>query len=476
MAVTELDRRGRIRVLVICCMSLLIVGLDNTIVNVALPAIRRDFNASVSQLQWCVDAYTLVLAALLMVSGSTADRLGRVRVFQVGLTIFLVGSLACSLAPSVGALIVFRMVQAVGGSMLNPVAMSIIRNTFHEPRERAQAIGVWGGVVGISLALGPVIGGALVGLSWRAIFLVNVPVLLAAIALTARYVPESRAARARRVDPIGQLLVISMLGSLTYSIIEGPNVGWTSARIVVLLAVAVGALIGLLLYEPRREEPLIELRFFRSAPFSGATGIAVCAFAGLAGFLFLNTLYLQEVRDYSALHAGLLTLPLALMGMIFGPLSGRVVGSLGPRVPLLIGGAGITISALMLTGISATTSVGWLIAAYVIFGIGFGFINPPITNTAVSGMPADQAGVAAAVASTSRMIGQSLGVAVVGAVTTAAVASSTLHDAFAAASHTGWWIIAGCGAAVLGLGLATTTQWARDTAARTARTLMEVTA
>jgi EmrB/QacA subfamily drug resistance transporter len=470
VAIADLDRRHRLLVLAICCMSLLIVGLDNTIVNVALPSIRSDLHASVSELQWTIDAYTLVLASLLMLSGSTADRLGRVRVFQVGLATFTVGSLACSLAPSVGWLIAFRMLQAVGGSMLNPVAMSIIRNTFDDPRERAQAIGIWGGVVGISLALGPVLGGALVELSWRAIFLVNIPVGLAAIALTARFVPESRAPHARRVDPIGQGLVILMLASLTYAIIEGPGAGWTSARIVGLFVVAVAALIGLLLYEPRRHEPLIELRFFRSAPFSGATAIAVCAFAAMAGFLFLNTLYLQEVRGYSALHAGLLTLPMAVLAIVFGPISGRVVGTTGPRMPLLIGGGGIVVSALMLTGLSDTTPVGWLLVSYAIFGIGFGWVNTPITNTAVSGMPPSQAGVAAAVASTSRQVGQSLGVAVVGAVTTANVGAS-LATGFAHASHVGWWIVAGCGATVFGLGLATTTRWARLTAARTARLL-----
>jgi EmrB/QacA subfamily drug resistance transporter len=474
MAITDLDRRGRLRVLAICCMSLLIVGLDVTIVNVALPSIRTDFDASVSELQWTIDAYTLVLASLLMLSGSTADRLGRVRVFKIGLVVFTLGSLACSLAPSVTALVVFRMVQAVGGSMLNPVAMSIIRNTFEEPRERAQAIGVWGGVVGISLALGPVIGGALVGISWRAIFLVNIPVGLLAIALTARYVPESRAAKARRIDPVGQALVIVMLASIVYAIIEGPGLGWTSARIVGLFGVGVAALAGLVLYEPRRREPLIELRFFRSAPFSGATAIAVCAFAAMAGFLFLNTLYLQEVRGFSPLDAGLLTLPMAGMTFLFGPVSGRVVGTLGPRVPLLIGGAGIGLGCLLLTGLTATTPMGLLVAAYAIFGIGFGFVNPPITNTAVSGMPADQAGVAAAVASTSRMVGQSLGVAIVGAVTTAGIAGASLHDGLPAASHTGWWIISGCGAAVFALGLATTTKWAHRTAAQTAHRLAEV--
>jgi EmrB/QacA subfamily drug resistance transporter len=466
------SRARRRLILAICCMSLLIVGLDNTIVNVALPSIRSDLGASVSELQWTIDAYTLVLASLLMLSGSTADRLGRVRVFQVGLALFTLGSLACSLAPTIGWLIVFRMVQAIGGSMLNPVAMSIIRNTFEDPRERAMAIGVWGGVVGVSLALGPVVGGALVAIDWRAIFLVNIPVGLAAIALTARFVPESRAAYARRVDPVGQVLIVLLLASLTYAIIEGPNFGWTSARIAGLFVVSALAVVGLALYEPRRTEPLIELRFFRSAPFSGATAIAVCAFSGVAGFLFLNTLYLQEVRGLSALHAGLYTLPMAVMAAFFGPVSGRIVGAWGARVPLLIGGAGLTAGSLMLTGLTATTSVGWLLTSYVIFGIGFGVVNTPITNTAVSGMPADQAGVAAAIASTSRQVGNSLGVAVIGAATTAAVAGS-LHDGLAAASHTGWWIIAGCGAVVFTLGLVTTTRWAKGTAARTAAGLID---
>src|SRR4051812_38147110 len=466
MAVTDLDRRARMRILAICCISLLIVGLDVTIVNVALPSIRADFHASVSELQWTIDAYTLVLASLLMVSGSTADRLGRVRVFQVGLTVFTLGSLLCSVAPSSGVLIAARMLQAVGGSMLNPVAMSIIRNTFDDPRERAQAIGVWGGVVGISLALGPVVGGVLVGLSWRAIFLVNIPVGLAAIALTARYVPESRASRPRRVDPVGQVLVVVTLASLTYAIIEGPAKGWTSPEIVGLFCLSAAALIGLLVYEARRREPLIELRFFRSAPFSGATAIAVCAFAALGGFLFLNTLYLQEVRGYSPLHAGLLTLPMAVMTFIFGPISGRVVGGSGARVPLLVGGAGILLSSLMLRGLTATTSMAGILAAYVLFGVGFGFVNPPITNTAVSGMPPSQAGVAAAVASTSRQVGQSLGVAISG--TIAGAAAAVLGPGFAEATHAVWWLVLGCGVVIVVLALVATTARARATTQRVA--------
>ncbi|MFC7718228.1 MFS transporter [Nonomuraea recticatena] len=221
--------RRRMLVLAICCMSLLIVSLDNTVLNVALPAMRREFDASVSGLQWTIDAYTLVLASLLMLSGSTADRFGRRMVFQLGLVLFTLGSLLCSLAPSLGWLVVFRMIQAVGGSMLNPVAMSIITNVFTDPRERARAIGVWGGVVGISMAAGPLAGGLLVDtLGWRAIFWLNLPLGIAALVLTMLFVPESKAPTARRFDPVGQLLVIVLLGSLTYGIIEAPSAGWTS--------------------------------------------------------------------------------------------------------------------------------------------------------------------------------------------------------------------------------------------------------
>ncbi len=223
----ELSPRRRMLVLAICCMSLFIVGLDVTIVNIALPSIRNDLHASVSGLQWTLDAYTVVLASLLMLSGSTADRVGRRRTFQTGLVIFTLGSLLCSLAPGLGWLVAFRAVQAVGGSMLNPVAMSIITNTFTEPRERARAIGVWGGVVGLSMALGPVIGGALVAsVGWRSIFWINIPVGIAAVVLSARFVPESKAPRARRLDPVGQVLVIAVLASLTYAIIEGPKAGF----------------------------------------------------------------------------------------------------------------------------------------------------------------------------------------------------------------------------------------------------------
>jgi EmrB/QacA subfamily drug resistance transporter len=460
----QLSDRRRMTILAICCMSLLIVAMDNTIVNVALPSIRRDLHASLSGLQWTIDAYTIVLASLLLLSGSTADRLGRRRTFQVGLLVFVAGSLLCSLAPSLGWLIAARALQAVGGSMLNPVAMSIITNVFTKPRERARAIGAWGAVVGISLALGPVVGGALTQtVGWRAIFWINVPVGLAAVVLTALFVPESRAARARRVDPVGQLLVIVALACLTYAIIDGPRAGWSSLQSVALFALAVAAVGGLIAYEPRRLDPLIELRFFRSAPFSGATLIAVSAFAAFSGFLFLNTLYLQDVRGYSALDAGLCTVPMAVAAMACSLLSGRIVGSRGPRLPLFAAGGCMTVSALMLTQLTPGTPLALLLVAYAVFGAGFGAVNSPITYTAVSGMPDNQAGVAAAVASTSRQVGQTLGVAVMGSILGTAVGGD-IGVRLASASHPAWWAIAGCGALVIVVGAVSTGRWGQRTA------------
>jgi EmrB/QacA subfamily drug resistance transporter len=466
--VGELTRRRRLLVLAICCLSLFIVGLDSTIVNLALPSIRSDLDASVAKLQWTIDAYTLVIASLLMVSGSTADRVGRRRTFQVGLVLFGVGSLLCGFAQSIDLLIAFRMLQAIGGSMLNPVAMSIITNTFTAPRERAQAIGVWGGVVGLSMAVGPVVGGVLVdSAGWRSIFWINVPVALVAVLLTALYVPESRAAVPRRIDPVGQVLVILLLVGLTYGIIEGRSAGWTSPVILGCFALVVVAAVSLVLYERRRREPLLDPRFFRSLPFSGATVIAVCGFAALSGFLFLNSLYLQEARGFSALHAGLLTLPMAAMTVVFAPISGRIVGSRGSRIPLVIAGCMLTVSGLVLSRLTDSTATPVLLVGYLIFGLGFGMLNSPITNAAVSGMPRSQAGVAAAIASTSRQVGASLGVAIVGTVLNARL-TGPFETGFVPAARLGWFIIAGCGVLVLVLGLITTTAWARSTAARVA--------
>ncbi len=427
------DARRRSAVLAICSLSVFMAGLDTTIVNVALPSIQHALHASVSGLQWTIDAYTLVIACFLMLSGSLADRFGRRRVFQIGLATFSLGSLACSLAPSLGWLIAFRGLQAMGGSMLNPVAMSIIANTFTDRAGRAKAIGMWGSVAGLSLASGPVLGGLLVnGLGWRSIFWINIPVGMIAIALAQRFVPESRAEQPRRFDPPGQLLVTAVLGCLTAGIIEGPRSGWGSAPIVALFTVAVLAGIALVMVESRRREPLIDMRYFRSAPFSGAALIGVVALATLGGFLFLNTLYLQNVRGFSALQAGLLTIPMAAMLGVLSIVSGRLVASRGPKLALIVSGALIGVGAVMLIGLSARTAVWYLIVAYLIYGAGAGLVSAPISNTALSGMPRDQSGVAGAIASTFRQTGAAIGVAVTGAI----IASSSAG--FVRASHAAW--------------------------------------
>ncbi|MFC1438859.1 MFS transporter [Streptacidiphilus sp. N1-10] len=465
---TDGDRRRAGFVLAVCCLSLLITALDTTAVNVALPAVGRDLHAPVSGLQWTVDGYTLAVAAFMLLAGSTADRIGRRRVFQTGLALFTTGSLACSLAPSLGWLIAFRIVQGLGASMLNPVALSIITHAFPDPRERARAIGLWGTTVGLSLAAGPVVGGLLVASAgWRSIFWINIPIGLAALALAAVFVPESRAAAPRRPDPVGQLLVVTVLGSLIFAIIEGSRQGYRSAPIIGLFLLAAAAAVVLPGYERRREQPLIDPAFFRSIPFTGSFLVAVTAFVVLSGFLFLNTLYLQQVRGCSALHAGLLTVPMAAGIAIASPLSGRLTATRGPRLPLVAAGLLITAAALTLTGLTATTPWAVLLTAYVLLGIGFGLVNAPITSSAVAGMPRAQAGVSAAISTTGRQVGNNLGVAVLGSIVAARTASAG-HAGLAAASHPGWWILAASGLLIAATGLAITTRRATATATRVA--------
>ncbi|MCJ1713971.1 DHA2 family efflux MFS transporter permease subunit [Curtobacterium sp. VKM Ac-2922] len=449
-------------------MSLFIVSMDATVVNVALPSIGRELHSTISGLQWTIDAYTLVLASLLMLSGSTADRIGRRRTFQIGLTLFSIGSLLCSVAPSVGWLVVFRMVQAVGGSMMNPVAMSIITATFDDAKERAKAVGVWGAVVGVSMGVGPLVGGALTdAVGWRAIFWINVPIGIVAIVLTFLFVPESRAPKPRRLDPLGQGIVLVLLATLVGGLIEGPRLGWASVGTLGLFVVAAVALVSLVIVERRRPEPLIDVRFFASIPFSSAVVTAVVAFGANGAFLFLNALYLQEVRGMTPFQAGLWTLPAALATMLVSPLSGRLVASVGTRVPLVLAGIGILGAGLVLTTIDAHTPMLVLVAAFVLFGFGFGMVNAPITNTAVSGMPRAQAGSAAAVASTSRQTGVSLGVALAGTVTGASAVASVGAD-FAVATHAMWWIVVGIGAAITVVGFVSSSAAARRSVERVA--------
>src|ERR1700678_2965480 len=463
---TALGSGRRALMLAVCCMSLFMVGLDNTIVNVGLPAIGRSLHAGASGLQWTIAAYTIVLAALLMFSGALADRIGRRTVFQVGLSLFTLGSWMCSLAPSLGWLIGVRVRQGIGGSMLNPAALGIITNTFTGKAERARAIGIWDGVFGLSMALGPLLGGVLVGsVGWRGIFWANIPVGLAAISLTALFVPDSKAPRSRRSDPVGQFLLVVMLGALAYAIIEGPSLGWRTPEIFGCFALSAAALAILLAYEPRRADPMLDLRIFRSVPFAGANLTAVCAIAAMAGFLFLSSLYLQDVRGLSALQAGLMLLPMPVAMALCAPLAGRMVARRGPRAPLVIAGAALTLSSAALSQLTGTTEHLYLIITYALFGVGAGMVSSPITNGVMSGVPKTQAGMASGMTSSSRQLGQSLGVAIVGSVLAASIRGS-MRDGFVHAAHASWWILAACGYGVLLLGLLCATQWARSTASR----------
>ena len=489
-------RRRRYIVLGICSLSLFMVQLDNTIVNVALPSLQRQFHGSLAELQWVIDAYLVVLASLLLLGGSLGDRLGRRRVLRAGLVVFGAGSLACSFATSVTMLVAFRMLQAVGGAALNPNSLSIVTNTFKDPKERAKAIGFWAGVMGVSMAAGPLLGGALIeAFDWRAVFLVNVPVALAAVALLAVFVPESRAARPRRFDPAGQSLAVVSLGALTYGVSEGPSRGWTSAMVLACFAVFAAGLGSFLYVEHRQREPLVELRFFRSPSFSGASAMGTLSFFVVAGWLFVNTLYLQEVRGYSPLLAGAAALPAFAVMVVASPLTGRLVARRGSRLPLTVAGALLMCGSGLLVMVQPRSPYLFLAAAYFLIGCGYGMVNPPITTTAVSGMPLSQAGVAGGVLGTVRQVGSTLGVAVLGSVVTSGMhdqlasrlagahlshgvaaklsaaslgggalggpglperAADLVAGAFTSATHVGWALAACCAAAIVVIALATT--------------------
>lgn len=423
-------------VLAICCVSIVVVVMDISIVNVALPSIRRDLRATDAGLRWTVDAYTLVLAGFLVLAGASADRFGRKRVFRAGLALFGLGSLLCGLAPGIGWLVAARALQAVGGTMLNPVAMAIVATTFPAPAERARAIGVFGSMSGLALVLGPILGGALVdGFGWRAVFWVNVPIVAVALVATTLFVPESRAARARRFDPVGQALVVVVLGSLVAAIIEARPLGWTSPLILGLLAVSALGVLAIRAYEPRRVDPLLELRLFRSVPFSAAIVTALCALCGFGAFLFVTTQYLQDVRGLTALTTGLCLLPVGALVLVLSPVTGRVVGTRGPRLPLVVAGGALALGGAAMAWLGPAGPLPAVLASYLLFGVFLGTVNPPITNTAVSGMPGSMAGLAGSLASAGRQTGTTLGVAIAGT-----------------AQGVGW-LVAVLGVAIVGLGL-----------------------
>ncbi|MFE0649386.1 MFS transporter [Streptomyces sp. NPDC059534] len=436
-----LSARRRWTVLAVCALSMFLVGVDTTIVNVGLPEIGRGLGTGTRGLEWVVDAYTVVMASLLIVSGALADRFGRRRVFRCGLLVFGAASVVCALAPSLGVLVAARAVQGIGASMLSPVALAIVVNAMPDPRERARAIGVWASVFGLSMAAGPVTGGALIAaFGWRSVFWVNAPVVVVALVLVAVFVPESRGERARRLDLPGQALLTAVLCLAVGLLIEGPRIGWTSPVALVGYAATAAAVAGFVVVEPRRAEPLMDLGLFRRPPFATAVLGAVAVFVALNTTLLLNTLYLQHTRGWTPLATGAATLPMALGATVCAPWSGTLVGRLGPRRPLVLAGVFVAAGGLCLVGLDRDTAVPLVLLALLLIGIGFGFANAPLTNTAVSGLPSSRAGVAGAITSTARQVGAAVGIAVAGG-----LLAGTGPAGLPAATRPGWLLVSVCG-------------------------------
>jgi EmrB/QacA subfamily drug resistance transporter len=353
-----------------------------------------------------------------------AFAVGRRRIFRIGLVVFCVGSLACSLAPSLPALIAFRALQGVGGSMLTPSTLAIVANTFTDERERARAIGVWSATSGLSIGLGPVIGGGLVqAVGWPSVFWVNLPIGAVALAASGRWIEESRAARPRRMDVPGQLCSTAALASVTYGLIEAPEAGWAAPGTIGVLLAGIGLAAGFLLLERHRREPLLELRFFADPDFTASIVVAFVAFLGMFTFIFFNTLYLQEVLQDGALTSGLMTMAATGPVVLAAPCAGRFVAVHGP-FRLTAVACLLMASGLVLVGFTDPSAPRWaLLCAYLVFGVGIGFVNPPITNEAVAGMPREQAGVASATASAARQMGGVFGVALIGSIVFSKLAS-----------------------------------------------------
>jgi len=438
--------------------------MDNTIVNIALPTLRHDLHASFAAAQWTIDAYQIVLGALLISSGAIADRYGRRRMLQIGLSVFTVGSLACSVAPTVGWLIGLRVLQATGASMMNPVALAIVSAAYADPSRRARAFGVWSSAYGLSMALGPSLGGFLVGATgWRSVFWVTAPIALLCVLLTALFVSESRGQTARRLDPIAQTVLCGLLVVVALLVIDGSTLG--RAVEIVMIVVLVSGTAFFLWWESRQQQPLIDLRFFRSPPFSAAVAIALIGTACSGGYLWVMTFYLQSSRGLGPAAAGLFLAVGALVVVLVAPLSGALAARSGPRLPLMAAGLGFALSGVLLTSLTGTSTDLRLLASLVAFGIGFGMLNAPVTNVALSGMPASRGGVAAAIASTGRQVGQALGVAVIGALVTHALVGDVAAK-LPAATHAGWWVIVAGGIVVAVMAWFGTTKRARAAAAR----------
>ena len=415
-------------------MGVFLVTLNVTVVTVALPDIQRSLNAQPDELEWVIDAYNLVGASLLLSAGFFADRFGRKRALCTGYTVFAGGALLCAVAPGAGWLIAFRVVQAVGGTALTPTSLSIVANLYRDPRERARAIGIWGVASGLGLGAGPIVGGAVSDwMGWRAVFVVNAIAGLVALAIAIRVVPRSRSEVRRGLDIRGQLLAIILLSSLTYALIEAPRYGWGSPRIVLVLAADVVLTAVFAAVELRVHEPLIDLHVFRDRQFSGAIFITVAAFFAYSGFVYFTALYLQQVRGLSALEAGIVMLPGALPVLAGGPISGRLVATRGARGVLFAGTFVLAVGTLLLAFPEPDAPLWQILAPALLVGIGYGLINAPVSTVAVATLPRQQAGVAAAMASSARNVGLVMGIAVLGSVVNGRMPGLQEHESYALA-------------------------------------------
>jgi EmrB/QacA subfamily drug resistance transporter len=398
-------------------VGLFMIMLDNTVVNVALPSMRSSLHLSLSELEWVVAGYALTFAAFMLIGGKLADFLGRRLVFMVGLAVFTGASLACGLASNGGFLIGARIVQGLGGALMNPATLSIIAATF-APRERGRAIGIWAGVSAMALAIGPLVGGLLTEhVNWNWIFFVNVPVGLLGLLAIPVFIDESRDTTAeQRLDLPG--LVTSALGlfSLTYAFIEANSYGWTSGRILGALAVAAVSLVGFVLLERHQRAPMLDLSLFRNRTFGGAN--AAMLFVGLAmfGTFFYVSLYMQNVLKYSPVEAGASFLPMTILIILIAPRAGALTDRVGSR---WLVGTGMTLLAVMLfyyTTLGAYESFWALLPGLLIGGVGMGMTMTPVTAAAMSAVSVDKAGVGSAVLNSARQVGGSLGIAVMGAI------------------------------------------------------------
>ena len=413
------ERQTKLITLGTLCFALFMVMLDSTVVNLAMPTIQRKLGASLAELQWIIDAYILVLASLLLTGGTLGDMFGRRKAFLGGLVLFTGGSLFCALSPSTEMLIGARALQGIGAAIMMPSTLSVLTNTFPDPKERAQAIGAWAGISGIAMAIGPLIGGAMVdSLGWQSIFLINVPIGLIALVVAWRFVPESADRAGRSLDLPGQVSAAVGLAALTYAFIEANSYGWTSARILTCFVVAALALSLFGFIELRSKSPMLQLGFFRNATFCGANLVGVIISFGFFGVIFFLSLFMQEVQGYSPVRAGLLQLPCTLAIAVTAVASGRIVGRVGSRLPMSLGLGMLGAGLLFLTALEPTTPYSswwyWL----VLIGLGMGLIMSPMTSAIMSTVPAARAGMASATANTLRQVGSVFGIAVLGNILT----------------------------------------------------------